>query len=134
MTADWIRPDWPAPARVRALSTTRCGGVGGQPYDSLNLGTHVGDEPAHVAANRARLAAVLPSEPAWLSQVHGVAVADAASLDGKVPDADASIETQHNEDPADDVQDSSPEEISTEEHDDTESVHTDSQASSEQKQ
>ena len=49
-------------------------------------------------------------------------------------DADASIETQHNEDPADDVQDSSPEEISTEEHDDTESVHTDSQASSEQKQ
>ena len=49
-------------------------------------------------------------------------------------ESDASIETQHNEDPADDAQDSSPEEISTEEHDDTESVHTDSQASSEQKQ
>jgi 23S rRNA pseudouridine1911/1915/1917 synthase len=65
----------------------------GQGGGGLNLGTHVGDDAARVAANRAA-GAVLPSEPAWLSQVHGVAVADAASLDGKVPDADASIATQ----------------------------------------
>lgn len=90
MIADWIRPDWPAPARVRALSTTRCGGVGGQPYDSLNLGTHVGDLPASVAANRAILRGVLPGEPYWLNQVHGTRVVDAACPDG-VPDADASV-------------------------------------------
>ena len=96
-----IIPHWPGlPASVGALATVRAGGVSqgtygdGQGGGGLNLGTHVGDDAAHVAANRARLAAVLPSEPAWLSQVHGVAVADAASLAGKVPDADASIATQ----------------------------------------
>ena len=97
----YIKPHWPGlPANVGALATVRAGGVSqdvygdGQGSGGLNLGTHVGDDPARVAANRARLAAVLPAEPAWLSQVHGVAVADAASLDGKVPDADASIATQ----------------------------------------
>jgi len=97
----YIKPHWPGlPANVAALATVRAGGVSqgaygdGQGGGGLNLGTHVGDESAHVLDNRARLAAVLPSEPAWLSQVHGVAVADAASLDGCVPDADASIATQ----------------------------------------
>ena len=96
-----IVPHWPGlPAGVGALSSVRAGGVSqdvygdGQGGGGLNLGTHVGDDPAHVLANRARLAAGLPGEPAWLSQVHGVAVADAASLAGKVPDADASIATQ----------------------------------------
>lgn len=96
-----IVPHWPGlPASVGALSSVRAGGVSQGPYadgqggGGLNLGTHVGDDPAHVLANRARLAAVLPAQPAWLSQVHGVAVADAAKLDGKVPDADASIATQ----------------------------------------
>ena len=93
-----IIPHWPGlPANVGALSSVRAGGVSQGPYGDgqggggLNLGTHVGDEPAHVAANRARLAAILPAEPAWLSQVHGVVVADAGKLDGHVPDADASI-------------------------------------------
>ena len=69
-----------------ALATVRAGGVSQGPYGDgqggggLNLGTHVGDDAAHVAANRARLSAMLPSQPAWLSQVHGVAVVDAASL------------------------------------------------------
>ena len=96
-----IIPHWPGlPANVGALSSVRAGGVSQGPYadgqggGGLNLGTHVGDEPAHVATNRARLAAILPAEPAWLSQVHGVAVANAASLGGRVPDADASIATQ----------------------------------------
>lgn len=63
MSDAWIVPAWPAPANVRALSTTRAGGVGLAPFDSLNLGTHVGDDPAVVAANRARLRERLPAEP-----------------------------------------------------------------------
>ncbi|WP_153161436.1 peptidoglycan editing factor PgeF [Zoogloea sp. 1C4] len=90
MSDAWIVPDWPAPAGVRALSTTRAGGVSVAPYDSLNLGTHVGDDPANVAANRAQVRRIVPSEPAWLNQVHGTAVVDAAAVDG-VPDADASV-------------------------------------------
>ncbi len=91
---DILHPDWPAPANVRAAITTRHGGVSVGPYASLNLATHVGDEPAAVAENRARLRSelALPSEPAWLNQVHGTAVADAA--DGGECDADASVATR----------------------------------------
>ncbi|TXH03895.1 MAG: peptidoglycan editing factor PgeF [Nevskiaceae bacterium] len=72
-----LRPDWPAPPRVRACVTTRAGGVSAGPYATLNLGVHVGDDPAVVVANRARLRAALSldTEPVWLRQVHGVAVA-----------------------------------------------------------
>jgi YfiH family protein len=104
MTTDapWLVPDWPAPARVRALSTTRQGGLSQAPYGladgspgGLNLGTHVGDDPSAVAGNRARLAARLPAVPGWLEQVHGCAIAteDQFSTDGAVPQADASIAT-----------------------------------------
>ena len=56
-----ITPEWPAPAGVHALCTTRAGGVSAPPYDSLNLGDHVGDDPQVVQANRQRLqAARLP--------------------------------------------------------------------------
>ena len=72
----WIVPQWPAPPRVRALSTTRHGGVSGGSCASLNIGIAVGDDPALVAANRARLRAVLPGEPVWLTQVHGTCVFD----------------------------------------------------------
>jgi YfiH family protein len=73
MKPDWIVPEWPAPPGVRAASTLRCGGDSPRPWDSLNLGTHVGDDPGRVTANRRLLAAALdlPSEPAWLEQVHG---------------------------------------------------------------
>ncbi len=90
MSDAWIVPDWPTPARVRALSTTRAGGVSAAPYASLNLGTHVGDDPACVAANRARVRSLLPAEPCWLNQVHGTAVVDAATAAG-VPAADAAV-------------------------------------------
>lgn len=72
----FIIPDWPAPMTVRAVSTTRQGGVSRPPYASLNLANHVGDDPAHVAENRRRLRVLadLPAEPAWLEQVHGTAV------------------------------------------------------------
>lgn len=87
---DWIVPDWPAPANIKAVITTRAGGVSGGPYASLNLGLRTGDDPHAVAANRARLRAALPQEPKWLRQVHGSAVAHADALSG-ILEADASI-------------------------------------------
>ncbi|GAB4062643.1 peptidoglycan editing factor PgeF [Uliginosibacterium sediminicola] len=70
----FITPDWPAPARVKALVTTRAGGVSVAPWNSFNLGLHVGDDAQHVAENRRRLRAQLPAEPRWLDQVHGTSV------------------------------------------------------------
>ena len=77
----WILPDWPAPPEVRALSTQRRGGVSAAPFESLNLGAHVGDSAEAVGENRRRLrtAGRLPAEPVWLSQQHGTNVLD---LDG----------------------------------------------------
>jgi YfiH family protein len=79
-----IVPEWPAPASVRALFTTRAGGVSQGPFASLNLGDHVGDAPARVAENRARLRSRLPAEPRWLRQAHGTRVArvDQPNFDG----------------------------------------------------
>lgn len=85
-----IIPDWPAPANVRALQTTRSGGVSAAPYDSLNLGDHVGDAPLAVAHNRQLLASLLPSEPVWLNQVHGTVVVDASHA-SCLPQADACV-------------------------------------------
>ena len=95
-----IVPDWPAPARVGAFVTTRLGGCSAGPYGDasggavgLNLGEHVGDDPAHVAANRARLQALLPAPICWMEQVHGVTVYEADRLNGAagVPRADAAV-------------------------------------------
>lgn len=90
---DLIRPDWPAPSRVRALFTTREGGISQGPYAGLNLGTHVGDDPVAVAENRRRLVVSegLPGEPLWLEQVHGTEVVVAASLPATPPRADAAV-------------------------------------------
>ncbi|MCG9124441.1 peptidoglycan editing factor PgeF [Laribacter hongkongensis] len=86
---------WPAPARVRTLVTTRDGGISLAPYASLNLGQHVGDDPAAVAENRARLRACLPAEPFWLNQVHGIGVQEAcADAPDVPPDADAGLTRQ----------------------------------------
>lgn len=73
MINDWITPDWPAPRNVKALFTTRNGGVSSGNYSSLNLGDHVGDDPAAVTQNCRLLRSVLPGEPRWLKQVHGTA-------------------------------------------------------------
>lgn len=97
MHPDWIVPDWPAPAGVHAVMTSRAGGVSLAPYASFNPASHVGDDPAAVAQNRARLRRELPAEPLWLNQVHGVAVAEfgaEASLPGTPPEADASVARQ----------------------------------------
>ncbi|MGQ9660319.1 MAG: peptidoglycan editing factor PgeF [Thermochromatium sp.] len=90
-----IVPDWPAPASVRACTTTRLGGVSRGPFASLNLGDQVGDDPRHVAHNRDILCSHLglPAAPLWLRQVHGCEVARADCPVAPVPAADAAIAT-----------------------------------------
>jgi YfiH family protein len=90
---------WEAPRQIKAMITNRHGGFSQPPFDSLNLGLHVGDDLATVRKNRDALRAVLPNEPVWLNQVHGTQVIDAdASKESKgacsdVPSADASVTT-----------------------------------------
>lgn len=90
-----LRPkgDWQG---VQAFCTTRAGGVGVAPYDSLNLGLGAGDDPHVVLANRQRLKRLLPAEPAWLKQVHGIQVVDADDhslflSETQPPEADAAV-------------------------------------------
>lgn len=96
MTSELILPDWPAPQRVRACSTTRKGGVSQTPYASLNLGAHVGDRPEAVLDNRQRLVTLadLPAMPQWLNQVHGTQVISLASSASDVPTGDAAYTNQ----------------------------------------
>jgi hypothetical protein len=91
LPADWMTADWPAPARVRTLLTTRTGGVSAPPFDSMNLGMHVGDEPGSVADNRRSVRALLPAEPCWLRQVHGTRAVEAVQAAAAVEEADACI-------------------------------------------
>ncbi len=93
LAAAW-RPEWPAPPGVRALFTTRTGGVSQAPFNTLNLGEHVGDDPQAVAVNRAALASTLGVRPVFLQQVHGTEV---VKLDVNTPDgtqADACVCTE----------------------------------------
>ena len=85
-----IEAAWNAPSRVRAVTTTRQGGVSPAPYDSFNLATHVGDNPQRVKHNRQSLAEqlALPGPVQWLQQVHGTKLV-AANPGGDIPQADA---------------------------------------------
>ncbi len=91
MDNDWIHPDWPAPKSVKALITTRSGGVSAGPYESFNLGFSTDDDPGAVRANRERLRALLPADPRWLKQVHGARVICADDAYEDRPEADAAI-------------------------------------------
>ncbi len=88
-SVDWLVPQWPAPPRVRAICTTRTGGISVSPWDSLNLGTHVGDDPAAVQHNRALLQSALGVRPVFMEQVHGSQVQPITpgTADGCVADA-----------------------------------------------
>lgn len=89
----WLRPDWPVPERVHARMTDRHGGVSPAPWDSMNLGAHVGDDPSCTHTNRQRLSDALGTRPVFLQQVHGV---NSVLLDNTSPDgieADACIAT-----------------------------------------
>jgi YfiH family protein len=85
-------PAWPG---VRYFCTTRAGGVGVAPHDTLNLGLRADDKPEAVAENRRRVRAAVSGEPLWLRQVHGTTVvdADAPATTGDIP-ADASVTTE----------------------------------------
>ncbi|MGL1834564.1 peptidoglycan editing factor PgeF [Rhodocyclaceae bacterium SMB388] len=89
----FIRPVWEAPTNVHALVTTRAGGVSRSPYEFLNLGLHVGDDPEAVQENRALVRSHLPAEPVWLEQVHGTVVAelDHVMAGDAPPMADAAV-------------------------------------------
>lgn len=93
MNHDWLKPDWPAPANVKAFITTRNGGVSTGPHASFNLGLRADDDPHAVEQNRALLRRHLPQAPKWLRQVHGTRVVDADTNDptAESPDADASV-------------------------------------------
>ena len=92
--ADWLIPDWPAPAGVKAVFTTRSGGGSNSPWHSMNLGDHVGDAPQHVSANRASLQKAITSRPVFLNQVHGVDVQQLSSTTPEGTAADACVTTQ----------------------------------------
>lgn len=91
----WLQPDWPHIPGVHALFTTRAGGHSGAPWNSMNLGDHVHDDPAHVHANRQLLKAALaslaqrPVHTVFLQQVHGCDVQNLehSALDGQAFDA-----------------------------------------------
>ncbi len=88
---DFLVPRWPVPSRVRAVITTRKGGVSTGPYASLNLGDHVGDDSRAVKQNREilkqRLA--LPESPHWMNQIHGCTISR-CEVGDSIPEADAS--------------------------------------------
>jgi YfiH family protein len=92
LPAQWLVPDWTAPARVRAFITTRAGGVSSGEFASMNIGSRSGDDPANVEENRRIVRAHLPAEPRWMAQVHGTAVADLDRFgEGEVATADAAL-------------------------------------------
>ena len=91
-----IKPDWPAPASVEAMITTRSGGVSSEPYDSLNLGDHVGDDPQAVTENRRWLEGVIPNSPYWLTQTHSTIVKRYKNTD-LAPEGDASFSNHANQ-------------------------------------
>lgn len=83
LPSDWIRPQWPAPANVRSLCTTRTGGSSKSPFDTFNLGLHVGDSDADVHLNRALLKSTLGAHPVFMQQVHGNSV---LQINAQTPD------------------------------------------------
>lgn len=96
-TTEYITPDWPAPPSIKALTTTRHGGMSHSPFHTFNLADHVGDEPDRVATNRHLLHKKfsLPTQPIWLNQTHSTHIIDAATVTG-IPTADASYSNKPN--------------------------------------
>lgn len=95
-----INPQWQAPASVKAQVSTRTGGVSASPFESFNLGDHVGDHIENVLANRAIFTKTLPNKPLWLKQTHSAVVSTPETrraTSGDVIDADASVTNIANE-------------------------------------
>jgi hypothetical protein len=95
-----IDPDWVVPEQIKAFCTTRVGGVSKPPFDGLNLGLNAGDVPVDVLQNRSLLRSILPVDPCWLKQIHGVTVSTPAKRNALVNgpyEADASVTNTPNE-------------------------------------
>ena len=91
-SAPFFTAEWPAPANVRTLITTRNGGISEGAYRSLNLGSHVGDNAGHVQHNRATIQAHIDAPVVYLNQIHGTTVVQASEHIGRPPDADAAVD------------------------------------------
>ncbi len=86
-----VKPVWPAPANVRAFSTTRAGGFSKNAWSSMNLGPHCGDDPLAVHRNQEKLRSRLPATPQWLRQVHGTQVVLHPPVSGEELKADGLV-------------------------------------------
>ena len=92
IAGSFFTANWTAPRNVKTLITTRNGGVSSGAYSSLNVGAHVGDNPEHVAENRARVQAQVPVPIAYLQQTHSSIVVQAADSVAAPLNADASVD------------------------------------------
>jgi len=95
-----IEPSWTVSKQIQAFCTTRQGGLSKAPFNSLNLGLNAGDDAADVLQNRGILSLMLPAEPLWLKQIHGITVSTPSSRSsiGNGPfEADASVTNIPNE-------------------------------------
>ena len=90
---NFLTADWPAPANVKTLITTRNGGVSEGVYHSLNVGSHVGDNLEAVLRNREIVQEQVGLPVAYLNQIHSTIVVNAAEALGNTPNADASVDT-----------------------------------------
>ena len=90
---NFLTADWPAPANVKTLITTRNGGVSEGVYRSLNVGSHVGDNLEAVLRNREIVQEQVGLPVAYLNQIHSTIVVNAVKALGNTPDADASVDT-----------------------------------------
>lgn len=90
--ATFLQANWPAPAGVRTLISTRLGGVSQAPFASLNVGMHTGDDLEHVAHNRTIIQSCIPLPLAYLNQTHSTTVVAASDALHTLLDADASFD------------------------------------------
>ncbi|WP_432454284.1 MULTISPECIES: peptidoglycan editing factor PgeF [unclassified Agarivorans] len=86
--------EWPCPPNVRAIFSDRLGGVSQAPFDSFNLGDHVGDARRAVQQNRVAFQAEMPDQVCWLKQIHSTQVVDASLSGSQMAEADASVSDQ----------------------------------------
>ncbi|EGU61960.1 multicopper polyphenol oxidase [Vibrio nigripulchritudo ATCC 27043] len=91
-----IYPNWNAPSNVKAVSSTRIGGVSSSPYRGLNLGTHVGDDERLVEENRSRLIskASMPTSPVWMNQTHSTRIVNLVETTDNILDGDGAVTNQ----------------------------------------
>lgn len=102
MLKNVIKPDWATPSNIHAFTTTRATHINGQmgasiaPFDAFNLASHVADDAQAVVHNRALLRVIVPNEPLWLNQTHGVTVyqSDTQNHCNGIPEADAVLVTE----------------------------------------